>query len=112
MSILQKKLNNSTLPHTTEPKDLNDVQTLTGNLYESIYVAIQRANQLNSQIKQELDNQLEEFDVHVENPLDVVQENKEQIELSKMYERLPNPALQAVDELLQDKLFIYTKASE
>lgn len=112
MSLLQKKLNNSMLSHTTEPKNLNQVQDITGNLYESIYVAIQRSNQINAQLKQELDSKLEEFEVHVENPLEVAQENKEQIELSKMYEKLPNPALQAIDELLQKKLFIHVRDSE
>lgn len=72
----------------------------TGNIYESLVVMTKRARQLSSDIKLELGQKLQEFSVNVE-AAEEVQENKEQVEISKFYERLPNPSIIAMDEFLK-----------
>jgi DNA-directed RNA polymerase subunit K/omega len=76
----------------------------TGNLYASIAIVGKRANQINIAIKEELHNKLEEFASHTES-MEEIHENKEQIEISRAYERMPNPALQATHEFLEDKVY-------
>jgi DNA-directed RNA polymerase subunit K/omega len=87
-----------------EPKNLFDIKQKTGNLYESIAIIAKRANQINISIKEELHNKLEEFASHTDS-LEEIHENKEQIEISKAYERMPNPALLASQEFMEDKIY-------
>ncbi len=87
-----------------EPKKLSDLKDKTGNLYESIAIIAKRANQINISIKEELHNKLEEFASHTDS-LEEIHENKEQIEISKAYERMPNPAILATTEFLEDKIY-------
>jgi DNA-directed RNA polymerase subunit K/omega len=87
-----------------EPKNLFDLKEKTGNLYESIAIIAKRANQINITIKEELHNKLEEFASHTDS-LEEIHENKEQIEISKAYERMPNPALLASQEFVEDKIY-------
>jgi DNA-directed RNA polymerase subunit K/omega len=87
-----------------ETQNLIDVKNKTGNLYESITVIAKRANQINIAIKEELHNKLEEFASHTDS-LEEIHENKEQIEISKAYERMPNPALLATEEFMTDKIY-------
>ena len=75
----------------------------TDNIYEALSIISSRARQLNIDIKQELHGKLEEFAVTSET-IEEIQENKEQIEISKFYEKLPNPTLIATDEYLEGKL--------
>jgi len=93
-----------------EPKSLFDLKEKTGNLYESIAIIAKRANQINITIKEELHNKLEEFASHTDS-LEEIHENKEQIEISKAYERMPNPALLASQEFIEDKIY-YRKNDE
>jgi DNA-directed RNA polymerase subunit K/omega len=93
-----------------EPKSLFDLKQKTGNLYESIAIIAKRANQINITIKEELHNKLEEFASHTDS-LEEIHENKEQIEISKAYERMPNPALLASQEFMEDKIY-YRKNEE
>ena len=72
----------------------------TGNIYETLAIISKRANQLNVEIKQELSEKLDEFAISSDT-IEEVHENKEQIEISKFYERLPNPALIATEEYLE-----------
>ena len=90
--------------NVVETKNLTDIKGRTGNLYESIAVIAKRANQINISIKEELHNKLEEFATHTDS-LEEIHENKEQIEISKAYERMPNPALLATTEFLEDKIY-------
>jgi DNA-directed RNA polymerase subunit K/omega len=76
----------------------------TGNLYESIAVISRRANQISVNIKEELHRRLDEFNVIGDN-LEEISENKEQIEVSRVYERMANPALQATAEFFNDEIF-------
>jgi DNA-directed RNA polymerase subunit K/omega len=87
-----------------EPKNLFDIKEKTGNLYESIAIIAKRANQINITIKEELHNKLEEFASHTDS-LEEIHENKEQIEISKAYERMPNPSLLASQEFMEDKVY-------
>jgi DNA-directed RNA polymerase subunit K/omega len=93
-----------------EPKSLFDLKQKTGNLYESIAIIAKRANQINITIKEELHNKLEEFASHTDS-LEEIHENKEQIEISKAYERMPNPSLLASQEFIEDKIY-YRKNEE
>ena len=76
----------------------------TGNLYESIVVVSRRANQICVTMKEELHRKLDEFTVHGDN-LEEVHENKEQIEISRAYEKMPNPAILATQEFMEGKVY-------
>jgi DNA-directed RNA polymerase subunit K/omega len=104
-----KKLLINTINPSIEARDLQTLQSKTGNIYESIAIIAKRANQINSKIKDELHRKLEEFGSLTDN-LEEINENKEQIEISRFYERMANPAIQATNELLNDK--IYHKSKE
>jgi len=103
MSKLRRQQNANT-SNVVETKNLMDIKSKTGNLYESIAVISKRANQINISLKEELHNKLEEFASHTDS-LEEVHENKEQIEISKAYERMPNPALLATQEFFDDKIY-------
>jgi DNA-directed RNA polymerase subunit K/omega len=85
-------------------RDLDKVSEKTGNLYESIHIIGQRAKQISSTMKEELNNKLSEFASTVDN-LEEVFENKEQIEISKFYERMPKPSTLAMEEFMEGKLY-------
>jgi DNA-directed RNA polymerase subunit K/omega len=108
MSKLRRQLSGTTSSNA-ETKNLTDIKNKTGNLYESIAIIAKRANQINITIKEELHNKLEEFASHTDS-LEEIHENKEQIEISRAYERMPNPALLATQEFMEDK--IYHRKSE
>jgi len=103
MSKLRRQLSANT-SSVVEPKKLSDIKEKTGNLYESIAVIAKRANQINITLKEELHNKLEEFASHTDS-LEEIHENKEQIEISKAYERMPNPALLATQEFMEEKVY-------
>lgn len=103
MSKLRRQQSANT-SNVVETKNLVDIKAKTGNLYESIAVIAKRANQINISIKEELHNKLEEFASHTDS-LEEIHENKEQIEISKAYERMPNPALLASAEFMEDKVY-------
>ena len=90
--------------NSVETRSLLDIKEKTGNLYESIAIISKRAAQINISLKEELHNKLEEFASHTDS-LEEVHENKEQIEISKAYERMPNPALLATQEFFDDKIY-------
>lgn len=103
MSKIRRQLNPNT-SSSIEPKKLSEMKEKTGNLYESIAVISKRANQINIAIKEELHNKLEEFASHTDS-LEEIHENKEQIEISRAYERMPNSSLLAISEFLDDKVY-------
>ena len=88
---------------TSKTYDRNELDASTGNIYESISIMARRAVQINEDIKTELFEKLEEFATPTEN-LEEIFENKEQIEVSKFYERLPKPHALAVQEWLDGKI--------
>jgi DNA-directed RNA polymerase subunit K/omega len=103
MSLLRRQLSTST-SNNIETRDVNDLKNKTGNLYESIAIIAKRANQINISVKEELHNKLEEFASHTDS-LEEIHENKEQIEISRAYERMPNPALLATQEFIESKVY-------
>jgi DNA-directed RNA polymerase subunit K/omega len=84
-------------------RDLDKIAAQTGNVYESVVIISKRARQIAVNIKEELNNKLAEFATTVDN-LEEVFENREQIEISKFYERLPKPTTTATEEFLEGKL--------
>lgn len=90
--------------NTTITRDLRDIDAKTGNLYESLTIIAKRSNQIAAEMKEELSNKLSEFASTSDN-LEEIFENREQIEISKHYERLPKPVLIAVQEFMEDKIY-------
>ncbi len=84
-------------PLTTVTRDLREIDQQTGNIYETVMIVAKRANQISVEMKEELSRKLEEFANYTDN-LEEVFENREQIEISKYYERLPKPTLIAMQE--------------
>lgn len=95
---------NTNAATTTKTYDRNKIEAPTENLYEAITVLAKRAQQINGDLKSELIEKLEEFATYTDS-LDEVFENKEQIEVSKFYEKLPKPTAIAVQEWLEDKIY-------
>ncbi|MEY3194484.1 MAG: hypothetical protein RIQ78_581 [Bacteroidota bacterium] len=86
-----------------QPRDVLELVAKTGNIYESIAIVSKRARQISSDLKWEIQRKLEEFAVNSDT-IEEVQENKEQIEISKFYERLPNTAIIAANEFLNNEI--------
>ncbi len=84
-------------------RDTEKIADATGNIYESVVVVSKRARQIAVNIKEELSNKLAEFATTVDN-LEEVFENREQIEISRFYERMPKPTMTATEEFLEGKL--------
>lgn len=91
-----------------ETRDVIAMKNKTGNLYESIVVISKRASQIAVNMKEELHRKLEEFSSHADS-LEEIHENKEQIEISRIYERMANPSLQSVTEFFDDKIYYRKK---
>lgn len=90
-------------PSSIITRDVEKIASSTGNIYESVVVISKRARQIAVNLKEELNNKLAEFATTVDN-LEEVFENREQIEISKFYERMPKPTNIATDEFLEDGL--------
>lgn len=106
--------NNSNKPavaSSTVTRDLRELDVKTENIYESLVIMSKRANQISNNIKEELHQKLSEFASSNDN-LEEVFENREQIEISKYYEKLPKPSLVAVQEFLEDKVYYRNPAKE
>jgi DNA-directed RNA polymerase subunit K/omega len=103
MSKLRRQLSANT-PSVVETKSLIDIKNRTGNLYESIAIIAKRANQINIAMREELHSKLEEFASHTDS-LEEIHENKEQIEISRAYEKMPNAAILATQEFMEDKVY-------
>jgi DNA-directed RNA polymerase subunit K/omega len=103
MSKLRRQVSTH-IANVAETKNLTDLKNKTGNLYESIAIIAKRANQISITMKEELHSKLEEFATHTDS-LEEIHENKEQIEISKAYERMPNAALLATQEFMEDKIY-------
>ena len=94
----------STAERTTITRSLKELESSTGNVYETITVLSKRSNQINIEMKEELNQKLDEFATSTDN-LEEIFENREQIEVSRYYERLPKSGAIAIQELEQEKLF-------
>jgi DNA-directed RNA polymerase subunit K/omega len=98
-------------PVTTITRDVDVIaNTANGNIYEAIAIASRRANQISQELKEELNHKLEEFSQQ-HDTLEEVFENREQIEISRHYEKLPKPTTLAIEELLNNETY-YRKPEE
>lgn len=91
-------------PINTTTIDKNLVDAPTNNIYEAISIISKRAAQINAEIKKELLEKLDEFATYNDS-LEEIFENKEQIEVSKFYEKLPKPHALAIQEWLENKIY-------
>ncbi|MDX9751310.1 MAG: DNA-directed RNA polymerase subunit omega [Flavobacteriales bacterium] len=89
---------------TTITRDIPELDKETGNIYESVSILSKRADQISMRIREELAEKMEEFNSSGEN-LEEVYENREQIEMSKAYERMPKPGALAIQEMLEGKIY-------
>lgn len=96
-----KKLN---APTTTITRNLNAMNENVENVYETVAIIGKRANQIDSELKNELDKKLQDFATYSDG-IEEVFENREQIEISRFYERLPKPTLIATQEYIEDKIY-------
>lgn len=103
-----KKIN---VPTTTVTRDINKMSEKVGNVYEMVMIIAKRANQISVEIKEELNKKLQEFSSLGEG-LDEVYENREQIEISRFYEKLPKPTLIAIQEFIEDKIYYRNPVKE
>ncbi len=96
---------------STVTRDLRELDVETGNIYESLVIMSKRANQISNNVKEELHAKLSEFASSNDN-LEEIFENREQIEISKYYEKLPKPTLVAVQEFLDGKVYYRNPVKE
>ncbi len=104
-------LKKTSAPVNTVTLDKNEIDAPTNNIYEAISIISKRASQINSEIKKELLEKLDEFATYNDS-LDEIFENKEQIEVSKFYEKLPKPHALAVQEWLEDRIYYRNTKSQ
>ncbi len=98
------------VPTNTITRNLSELAKPTGNIYETVMIIAKRANQISANVKQELSQKLEEFSNYADT-LEETFENREQIEISKHYERLPKPTLVAIEEFRDGEIY-YRKVDE
>lgn len=104
-------INHNNTPSTTVVRDVRKIDAPTGNIYESLAIVSKRANQISAQMKEELHSKLQEFN-NDSDTLEEVFENREQIEISSYYERLPKAVNIAMEEFLTDKIYFRNPAKE
>ena len=92
------------VPTNTITRNLSELAKPTGNIYETVMIIAKRAKQISANVKQELSQKLEEFSNYADT-LEETFENREQIEISKHYERLPKPTLVAVEEFRNNEIY-------
>ena len=92
-------------------RDLSELSKPTGNIYESVSIISKRAKQISTKMKEELNNKLAEFASTVDN-LEEIFENREQIEISKFYERMPKPTTVATEEFLEGEIMFRNPEDE
>lgn len=101
----------SKAPVNTVTRNIMDLANETGNIYESVAIISKRANQISVQIKEDLSKKLAEF-ASYNDSLEEVFENREQIEISRYYEKLPKPSLLATQEFIEGKIYWRDPARE
>ena len=89
---------------TSKTYDKNEMEGNVENIYEALSIIAKRSTQINLDIKKELHEKLEEFATHNDS-LEEIFENKEQIEVSRFYERLPKPHAMAIEEWLNKNIY-------
>tara|TARA_R110002049_G_scaffold166649_4_gene332756 strand:- start:4771 stop:5118 length:348 start_codon:yes stop_codon:yes gene_type:complete len=105
------KNKNTEAAYSTITRNLSDLEQPTGNIYEAITIIAKRSNQISLNIKEELTSKLNEFATTSDN-LEEIFENREQIEISKYYERMPKSNAIAMNEFLNDNVYFRRPESE
>lgn len=90
--------------NTTITRDINEFAAPVGNIYEAVVIIFKRANQISVEVKHELERKLQDFSSSSDN-LEEVFENREQIEISRYYEKMPKPTLRAIKEFEDDQIY-------
>ncbi len=90
---------------STITRDMSEMNTKVGNVYETVAIIAKRANEISQDLKKELDGKLQDYSLP-QDSIEEVFENKEQIDISRSYEMLPKPTLLATQEFMDDKLVI------
>jgi DNA-directed RNA polymerase subunit K/omega len=98
-------------PTSTISRDMNTISVEVGNVYETVKIIAKRANQISVEIKAEIDKKLQDFGNTNEN-IEEVFENREQIEISRYFEKLPKPTLMATQEFIEDKIYYRNTVKE
>jgi DNA-directed RNA polymerase subunit K/omega len=101
----------SNAPTNTVTQNIMDLCEETGNIYESVAIIAKRANQISADLKSEISKKLQEFASTSDN-LDEVFENREQIEISRFYEKMPKPSLIATQEFREGKIYYRNPAKD
>ena len=104
-------MNHKAAALSTETRNVLQFEEKTGNIYESLVVIAKRANHISLELKEELGGKLSEFTTTSDN-LEEIFENREQIEISRYYEKLPKPTLIAIQEFLDGKIYHRNPAKE
>jgi len=91
-------------PVSTVTRDMTSLSAQVGNIYQTVAIISKRANQISSDIKHELERKLSDFSTFADN-LEEVHENREQIEVSRYYEKMPKPSLRAIKEFEDGKVY-------
>ncbi len=102
---------NSNAERTTITRDLDKLDGDTGNIYESLVIISKRANQISVEMKEELTQKLDEFASHTDN-LEEIFENREQIEISKFYEKLPKPVAISIQDFENNRVYARNPETE
>jgi len=95
---------NTNAEPSTITRNMNEIENVTGNVYESCVIVAKRANQISVDLKEELTGKLNEFASTTDN-LEEIFENREQIEISRFYEKLPKPNAMALKEFLEGNVY-------
>lgn len=98
-------------PLNTVTRDMIELSEDTGNVYETVCIIAKRANQISAEMKRDLEKKLQEFATLNDN-LEEISENREQIEISRYYEKLPKPTLIATQEYVDHKLYFRNPATD
>lgn len=99
-------------PLTTVTRDMVKLSEDTGNVYETVAIIAKRANQISEQMKHDLEKKLQEFATSATDTMEEVTENREQIEISRYYEKLPKPTLIAAQEYEEGKIYARNPARD
>jgi len=97
-------------PLTTMTRNLDELHASTGNIYETVVIVAKRSNQISVEMKQELNRKLEDFSSYTDN-LEEVFENREQIEISRFYEKMPKATLISLQEFMDNDIYYRSPAS-
>lgn len=94
-----------------QTRNMEEIADKTGSVYQSVHIIAKRARQISATLKEELSSKLAEFASTVDN-LEEIFENREQIEISKFYERMPKPSTLATEEFTNDEIMVRVKEEE